>query len=412
MPLPTLPTELLVIIIQYLADDHEAEGSLYALRSFCLTNKQAVDTCRRHLFSTIKLLGDQPNVDHRLLERFLSLLNRNPSLGSYVQDLGISYMLNASLLEDLKALRYLNTVQTFTFGFSGGNRYAGSRRQWSTVPAEMRNHITSFVHQNPISSLVLFGIGQLTIPFLIDMHHLKNLTAHHVTPGASSVPSYVKVPSMLKSLKLGEFMAHFTKPFISSPSQSSIFDISNLTKLSMRFHFNESTDVLNWILPLPTNLKSLKLSLDKDFGVWSCSGNILSILQSSSMASLKSIKLRLSVSNTPTFSPFGGFIQELERVSGINSLEDIDIDIVIQLESYPDMDPAKWNRLDEVLSSGFPHLRKLNISTLVAIFFPRGADIWEEAAQIQRDLEILFAENFHWSRKNLVFTTLATGQVI
>ncbi|KAF9524151.1 hypothetical protein CPB83DRAFT_774264, partial [Crepidotus variabilis] len=341
-------------------------------------------------------------------ERFRCLLEA-PYLASHVRDLEISCRMNSEIFGEFMLLRHLNSVQTFTFGFSNGNRNASSPRSWSTVPDEAKDLVISFIQQNHLSSLSLFCIKRLPVNFLLEMHQLKNLTVFSVN-SLSSTLSAIKRPIRLERLKLLRHSIGFTNNLILGPF--AIFDISTVTELRIDSGWSDDTPIFTQVLRLPTHLEFLDLSLADSmyFGAWNGNGNILSVLQPSALATLKSIKLKLSVQAAISFQPFGGFIDELERISKMNNLEEIAIDIQVEFDSSLDMDPTKWNRLDEVLSTGFPRLRKLSISTCVAIYF--SVSPWEDAARIQGELEELFAENFHWARANLTFTASAEGVVI
>ena len=92
-----------------------------------------------------------------------------------------------------------------------------------------------------------------------------------------------------------------------------------------------------------------------------------------------------------------------------NVLEEITITTVISWSTAISMDPAAWNMLDIVLSSGFPYLRKLTIDVEMGVM---AGDVQEEAEATTAALQKIFDEKFEWSRKNLTFGASGRGVAI
>lgn len=142
MASPKVPTELVDIILENLANDG-LEISKTALRSFCLAGKALVPLCQKRLFREVVL---QPDVfemptglvesRHNITRLFAKLVQERPHLADYVRHLTYRYSnggeVGKVVEEALKKLRLVshlelhveNPWETGTTYFSDGPRHA------------------------------------------------------------------------------------------------------------------------------------------------------------------------------------------------------------------------------------------------------------------------------------------------
>lgn len=115
------------------------------------------------------------------------------------------------------------------------------------------------------------------------------------------------------------------------------------------------------------------------------------------------LKLGFDVHEINGFPPFADIEYELAQMSGSNSLEELGISVIIQMEGTFDMDPLAWRALDAVLSRpmGFALLKKLHIKIIVGLYVPDEAEVVE----LDRKLRGLVEDGFKWSKENLHFTS-------
>ncbi|KAF9521459.1 hypothetical protein CPB83DRAFT_778698 [Crepidotus variabilis] len=379
--LPALPLELIEFIVEHLAN----EENLDAVRQCCVANKQLVHACRKHLFGTIKVLQDSnwrkqlelsPDPTSHPIARFQQLLEENPSISSYVRELEILSTEAHDFPDNLAVLQYLTTVQVFTFRFSDGHRIT-AEWTWSTLPEKAEDSLVEFVRRNPLLSVSLSGIQGLPIKILRAFPPLESLAFLNL---------YLQENTFALAVQLN--------------LQPGAFDLKELTDLSLNVGFRDNPQVtVRIVYALSLSATSLLIDCVADFRDFTCRRNLLTRLQPTCLATLKKIKLDFEVNYTPIFPPYGGLVDELLAISGVNVLEEIYISTQINIDSGLGMDSELWDQLDTVLSSGFPYFRTLRIDVLVGIFAPP-----EVAQGTQDDLETLFAGIFQWSKKNLSFT--------
>ncbi|KAF9521877.1 hypothetical protein CPB83DRAFT_865152 [Crepidotus variabilis] len=402
-----LPSDILGLITECLSWEDPSQESI---RNCSLVSRDFAHICRNHLFSTIKItqtkmslfVGVTPKISHPII-RFQELIAQNPSLSSYIRTLELGSTHEYDCADGFMALRYLRHVQTFKFGFCDHDNWkSGTERLWSTIPAVAVQSLQLFIQQNPITSLTLFNILQLPISFFEHFRHLEDLSVLNVTPEETPIVPAMVTPPKLKRLDFYETCA-FAEVFI---VRAGIFDISKLIHLAMDFGSLDRTDTFLRLLPLPTHLQSLELVITKSFNDWTCRGNILSRLLPTSRKSLTSIQIKMQVDETEQFPPYGGFLDELEGISGSNMLENLEIAVVLEASSSANMNPIEWNRLDSVLSEGFSCLLKLHIHAEIAVYNE------EDAVDVDDEMERLWEENFEWSKEHLEFTMWYGGTVL
>jgi hypothetical protein len=138
-PRTTLPLDILLYIIDLLADRDEGYKSLRILSQAC---KFMVPLCRKHLFSYLRLCGKPGS------ERFSDLLSKNPDIARYVRILSYAaYFLPNSdhelnILDTLKERSSLQSIELSGLGFD-----------WNDFPESIRSSLVSLIQLPTVTSL-------------------------------------------------------------------------------------------------------------------------------------------------------------------------------------------------------------------------------------------------------------------
>ncbi|KAG2012212.1 hypothetical protein CC2G_012246 [Coprinopsis cinerea AmutBmut pab1-1] len=407
------PLELFEATVERLA----AEGTLDDLRQCALANKQLARLCQKQIFHTVALVQkpvprlvwpsdseERVSLPPHPIERFANVVKQNPAIGTYVRELEIESMRDYNVDDGFTVLGHLHQVHTFTLVFADGPRHVGIPKPWHTVSLGLQNSLFSFAHRNTITSLSLYHLSDLPPTFLQRFSHLQRLTVLGVHPDSSICPatgeSYIK----LKELELLDETVGFAEHFILHPTAHT-FDISEISSLKVDFGINDDDHVVGRILHLPVQLEELDLHLSKNFSEWTCRGNVLSRLPPPSLNTLRRIALFIDTIDTPELPPYAEFVHELTRLQGQNVLEELRITVMCQFDSDLNLDPIRWKELGDLLSSGFPCLRKLTLHVKVSIF--DGPSPFEEAARKQVILEKILDESFALIDPNVELITSA-----
>ena len=163
------------------------------------------------------------------------------------------------------------------------------------------------------------------------------------------------------------------------------------------------------MLTFGQNFQLIYLDLLEDLdaeGTFTFHNKVLSQLLPSSYQTLRTIRLNTNISQYQIESVYCNFEDELNYIKGFNVLEELDISIrfifldMLLLTTYP----IAWNRLDTVLSTGFPKLRRLSISVTFPVHRVRDmAQTLRDSEDARARLENVFTDEFMWAKKNIDF---------
>ena len=126
----TIPLDILLYIIDLLAvGDDEDVKSLQMLSQAC---KSMVPLCRKHLFSSIRLISESKS------ERFSDLLSKNPDIARYVRNLYYSFF-------HIPQAHELNTIEILKERSPLHAIQLSSRRDWdwNDFPESIRSSLVS-----------------------------------------------------------------------------------------------------------------------------------------------------------------------------------------------------------------------------------------------------------------------------
>ncbi|KAH6880874.1 hypothetical protein BKA70DRAFT_187077 [Coprinopsis sp. MPI-PUGE-AT-0042] len=378
-----LPLDICEAIVKILANEERPND----VRQLSLVAKVFVSMCQKRLFRRVDLVHWQERhwmLPFHPIETFYRHLTAHPHLSSCIRVLEIGCMMN------------------FTFGFS--DRYSESKRSWEHTSEEIKRHVKGFVQRNPITILSLFGIHGLPLHFVQSCGRLKDLSLRHISPGESS--SDVLPIIELNRLELLEGTMEFFQVAIISAMKLSGLTTLNIESRSenRRFypHGHRYDDLIHQLLGIPDNLQVLKIWMERSFDEWTCQGNILSRLSASSSKSLRNLRLSIWADvDTPCFPPFGGLIHELEKFSGQNALESIELVISLSEDTPLEITLEECQELDNIVAKGYHHLRKFTLEYEKVVVGEGSAFDDHEATRIDTELAAMFFEGFPWCSTHL-----------
>ncbi|KAH6905831.1 hypothetical protein BKA70DRAFT_1564603 [Coprinopsis sp. MPI-PUGE-AT-0042] len=413
-----LPLDILEVIVGLL----DTQSSSTDICNCALAGRVLVPICQKRLLASVKLVqrvrrdgGGEFVVSTHPIDRFHNSLLQNPSMGAFVRELEIRCISRYNHPSDagFAGLRLLGNVRSLKFGFTHGPTGSGWTRSWpESCLHGIKSALDLLIAHNPITSLYLFGIRDLAPSFISQALSLKHLTIQHLSLNASAVtPDTLMRPIQLDTLELLENTGDFVKQSISTPLP--IIDASQVTRLTMD-STNSDKDIFLPVLSSLQAVEVLDLRMDNmmasDAYSWA-EGKTLSKLRPSALRTLHMVKFQMYVLYTASDCPiFGGFAAELATVASRNNLREVSIKIEFGFGATLGFgQPGQWADLDQILSRGFPHLRKLYIKVQYTLWNMSdslgAADAADAAQRAEAEWEMLFEEGFPWCRSNLHFIT-------
>ena len=203
----TLPYDILSTFADQLAVDRDSEepeehlASIAALQALSQTCKFMVPMCRRHLFSSILLNGD----DKAKYQNLMKLLQEKREVASYVRELQYSISSHSSEYEDgiLEALLRYST----SAGISSPLRrisltsFSYPKIGWSSQRATTRHLLVSLIQLPTITELLFSGITEFPVNELALCGSLKRLQLRYIPEFVQGVgnalPSGCRIPTPL-----------------------------------------------------------------------------------------------------------------------------------------------------------------------------------------------------------------------
>jgi hypothetical protein len=276
--LDLLPHELLEEVIDIL----HVEVSSYEFRRYALVSQQFRTMCQRRIFASIDIssgLDPMYSRIHQIL-RFRNVLSQNPTLGSYVRELRLVYLLTLDTQrramkrstieprainiweEEYDMLRLLDNVQKLTIGFKHPGE--GKHASWSAAALSgLCRELELFAKRNAIETLVIFGIKNVSPSFLQQFRHLRDFTASCSSTAPSlladgkelAASSLPQPRPCLDRLRLGECdVATFAHSLFLHPK--SLFDISQISEVCL-----DDLQAMHCLLPSFNRLEILNVEL-------------------------------------------------------------------------------------------------------------------------------------------------------
>jgi hypothetical protein len=272
-----LPHEILETIIIILHADSFSHG----LYSCALVSQELRVLCQKRIFARISLGMPIPITCEEALQsallrynRFNQVISQNHQIATYVRTLQLEYLVilwgsnRVITKEEYGALFLLNHVQELTIGFRNNGNGKRLPYSWSDFGFQgLRGALASFAQRNPVESLTIIGIGNLSPGIVRKFHQLRNLDAYsapitnslaeeELVVGGEPASSLGPKPqaSLVKLGLSGVRIASFAERFILHPDP--ILDVSRVVTITLNCHLT-----LPRILPLLTVLEEIEARL-------------------------------------------------------------------------------------------------------------------------------------------------------
>lgn len=250
---PELPFDILEGVIDTLAADDTP--TFTHLKSFSLTCKSLLHSCRKHIFKTIIVglpvpmddINEDDADDNRSSsdakrteippERLCWLISVQPQLSEYVRvlKLGIAREHDQSL-DIAQVLRCFRRLQSLTLDTEHdfGPEYM---TKWSRIPHELQQSVLFLIERETLTALTLrshckFPLFQAKLSVNLHCLHIENLTIFEEGDGAVSLSHHVE-PIFLRRYSIGYSGAGATTAILGARLADGrhIFDFSELRHL-------------------------------------------------------------------------------------------------------------------------------------------------------------------------------------
>ncbi|CAA7269171.1 unnamed protein product [Cyclocybe aegerita] len=366
---PSIPLDIIELIMEQLANDGDTM-STRALKASALACRAFLLICRKHIFSSIRLDGQEGDWS---IHEFKRILERNPAVARYVRKL--HYFNDFSSKRGPRILRHLRRVRELTIGSVDRMEYSPSRKDWKTFSPPFRQSLRYFIQYNDIVALSLVSISNLPMYILWSFPNLVDLELFNVAVAGETWPKKFKGserPPELSILRVRHWSIRAMQDILCAVEggASQVCDLSGLQDLYLETEDGRggrSLDCINSILRSSRSLRTLELTI---YPGLICLETLSQNLTEGSLKTLKKITIG-PVIDGPSLDPYLHFTQVLEQISGRNSLEEIIFDIQIDTDRHCTVEPTTWEQIDTVLSGkGFPSLRRVLIQVTIAWYSP------------------------------------------
>ena len=245
-----LPLEIIEEIIDALQDD------LPTLQTCSQICSSLPPLCRKYIFRSIDLNRHSPAIGHHpgppigTIESFTRLLDNNPGLSDYVQNL--SYTIFPGDIADTDVLRVLGRLHRLRcFRLSGWKVH-----YWNTMPPPFQSVLWRLIWSVPRLEL----LGFCNFP-MIALSHCLNLVDLSLTRmGSLAVESYDEDPSAsVRSIpQLRSFAVRFQCSDDSMRLLLPVLDFSNVQKLTVNIESSFDVTVAHAFIKATEKLETLE----------------------------------------------------------------------------------------------------------------------------------------------------------
>lgn len=191
MPLPTLPLEILIKIIDYMASNASKE-TLTSLRACASTGHTLLPLCQKYIFAKVTIhekpirTGStwnqlSPTMEDSRVHQFALILQRSPTIGGYIKHLNLHFpsfiqtpsatsLENYRLLLSFEVMRKLENLRAIEI--------YGSPTSWKSITSEIYQIDQILTHVFALPSLVTVSILDFTdlpISFLLPLASLSQI---------------------------------------------------------------------------------------------------------------------------------------------------------------------------------------------------------------------------------------------
>ncbi|KJA19688.1 hypothetical protein HYPSUDRAFT_167981 [Hypholoma sublateritium FD-334 SS-4] len=352
----TLPFDILACIIDTLNTGRDTA----TLKALALTCKFMLPLCRRHLFSTIRLLNSTPTTPKR--NSLAPFLSGSPEIVRCLRKLVCAVdsrvpTTSQHIIDILDVLRsHASSLQSMSIRSLRDEWF-----DWSLLQEPMRLLLISLIQLPTVTRLHLNFLHNFPLVALSLCSSLNDLSIERVSGGATSCTgqpiitrSKIPAPVVLEANERTNFalsvLMHPQHPSVIDP----IIDFSYIQDASFEILDVSEASQMNELLKTTLQLRSLFIDFD---------GPLLLTELGSSLAenayrTLKSFELYLNVAGRH-HAPLCGLPHELRQISGNNVLEELDVTVQVDTDEPCRTESDDWSDLDALLTvqGAFPMLR-------------------------------------------------------
>ncbi|KAF8150425.1 hypothetical protein BJ912DRAFT_558839 [Pholiota molesta] len=371
-----LPLDICSCIVDVLAYEDDVE-SLKACSQTCRTFHSL---CIKHIFATIVINRDLVDDRPSALRRFTRLLDRTPTVATYVKKLdlfiGTPEETNPSILHILEKLSH---VKTFSLSFDN------SEKSWHTIPMSLKTSLERFIQSSDLTFFRLQVIKDFPIATICSSStHLKDLDLDWaVGPSANDAnleslqQKHVTI-SHLRSFSMGLHCWEAARQLLGQGCQNvPTFDFSTLSTLSLDLEqSDEQSELMNHLLNIAKQLKVLKLQVMSPKMDPLQPVRFAEHMHPSSQKTLQNLKLEYIIQNEDE-DPYCGACEELSILASAKCpLQSIELEVSVDTDCACSTRKEVWGKLDNVATlTNFPLLRQVNIHVVVYSFAPVNTDL-------------------------------------
>jgi len=256
---PALPVELCELIIDELA---RGTDTMDHIKACALASRTFLNSSRKHIFRTIKVLPRDINSDEALTLAqahatmcFTGLFVTNPDLAQYVRNLHI-FVPPTHHDDQLFAntLRTLTNVEKLSLE---SRRNTISCVYWNEINTEVRISLENIIASPSLVELSINSIHGFPHFLIASARSLCHLSLYH-TKISAEVPPEARIPPILylKSLSFGKSASGVRTLLL---SQSSIISFAHLKHLALPRLCTTDSRAATEVLELVVSIKSLAL---------------------------------------------------------------------------------------------------------------------------------------------------------
>ena len=366
---PVLHLDIIENIVDILFKDDDAQG-LQHMKTFSLTCQSFLPLCRKYIFASIEIV-----VGKRRSSKHIHVLE-TPTIAKYVRHLTIriiklkfdSHYFD-QVGQHLTRLQYL----TVSFGHSTLNHW-----DWHSLPSSMQCSLTNLMHLPTLRRLCLESIRDFIISDLLTCANLKYLSVNniHITTEHDSVALQDPTGEIFgKAQQLGDItldgkeilnlrypprfivndaacpameLAKMVTPSLETSRRVGLIDDENPLEVFFAQELGDTTldgkEIFYW----------LSTHHDVIVSDAACPDMELAEVVTPSLPTLRRVGFNVDFDGK---DPLDVLCYELQRISGKNRLESIEMRIAV-CQTGP-----KWDRLEEVLlfRSGWPMLKHISL---------------------------------------------------
>ncbi|KAF6759503.1 hypothetical protein DFP72DRAFT_1166913 [Ephemerocybe angulata] len=375
-PASTLPQELIDDIVDYVPDDEKTQ------RNLSLVNRSWSHRTRHNLFQTVSF-----ELGGRNCARLNEVLQTNPSLYQHIQTMRIDhdsrYSLQSSSIVGVIDPKQLVNVRDISI-----HGDMESNLNWGALPAGLRSALYDLLAKPDLTTLVLMDISDIDVSFIGRNRRLKELGLYGVKHTLSCIPStssegppathLADEKCSLRSLSVG----HCGDALQCLRAAAAIVP----QPVVLRVHSCYYDDKMDTSLQLfSCNVETYEITCVPTEDLTGAIGPPLhsGILDLARLPKLKTLNINLHADHLwcllsrPSATMSSPLVQQLNRLRGTNSLEDIDISLDLDFPNaarsnfWTGMSFAQmmilsdhtWEDLDNTLSDrdAFPKLKRVRI---------------------------------------------------